>query len=152
MFVCHIPTEYTLSGSTIRPYELAKSILIPIGEYFQIQDDFLDFSGTPEQIGKIGTDILDNKCSWCINTALAHATPEQRAILDQNYGRKDKECEAKVKALFEELKLREIYAEYEEKAYKQLNEMIETIPEGGEKTLKKEVFTGFLAKIYQRQK
>ncbi|KAK0184181.1 hypothetical protein F5146DRAFT_1125816 [Armillaria mellea] len=29
----------------------------------QIQDGFLDFSGTPEQIGKISTGILDNKRS-----------------------------------------------------------------------------------------
>jgi len=50
--------------------ERALDILVPLGEYFQIQDDYLDYSGTPEQIGKIGTDIMDNKCSWCINTAL----------------------------------------------------------------------------------
>ncbi|KAH7867768.1 farnesyl pyrophosphate synthetase [Lentinula edodes] len=36
-------------------------ILIPLGEYFQIQDDFLDFAGVPAQIGKVGTDIIDNK-------------------------------------------------------------------------------------------
>ncbi|KAF9055481.1 Polyprenyl synthetase [Hymenopellis radicata] len=153
LYMCHVPTEYTLPSSPtpIRPYDLAKSILIPLGEYFQVQDDFLDFSGTPEQIGKIGTDILDNKCSWCINTALSLATPEQRKLLDDNYGRKDKECEAKVKALFEELKLREIYAAYEQKVYGELNGMIATIPEG-EGNLKREVFTSFLGKIYQRQK
>jgi hypothetical protein len=62
-------------------YKLALDILLPLGEYFQIQDDYLDYAGTPEQIGKIGTDILDNKCSWCINAALARATPAQRLRL-----------------------------------------------------------------------
>jgi farnesyl diphosphate synthase len=42
----------------------------------------LDCYGDPEFIGKIGTDILDNKCSWLINVALQKASPEQRQILD----------------------------------------------------------------------
>ena len=58
------------------------SILIPIGEYFQIQDDYLDCYGTPEQIGKVGTDIRDNKCSWIVNIALQRADEGQRKILD----------------------------------------------------------------------
>ena len=65
-------------------YKAAERILIPMGEYFQIQDDFLDCYADPEVLGKVGTDILDNKCSWVINTALQHATPEQRAVLDVN--------------------------------------------------------------------
>ena len=64
------------------PYALALSILIPMGEYFQVQDDYLDCYGGAEKIGKIGTDILDNKCSWCINTALKKADEQQRKILD----------------------------------------------------------------------
>ena len=73
-------------------YKHALEILLPLGEYFQVQDDYLDCYGAPEVIGKIGTDILDNKCSWNINVALANATPEQRKVLDENYGRKDKAC------------------------------------------------------------
>ena len=63
-------------------YKTALDILLPMGEYFQVQDDYLDCYGTPEQIGKIGTDIQDNKCGWLINTALGIASPEQRKVLD----------------------------------------------------------------------
>lgn len=63
-------------------FQKALDILIPMGEYFQVQDDYLDCYGTPEQIGKIGTDILDNKCSWLINKALAKASEQQRKVLD----------------------------------------------------------------------
>jgi farnesyl diphosphate synthase len=160
MHLCNIPSSYTPTPSSapIKPYSLARSILIPLGEYFQIQDDFLDYSGTPEQIGKVGTDILDNKCSWCINTALAVATPEQRAILDENYGRKDKEREERVKRVFEEVGLAERFRTYEEDAYRKISGLIESIPEASQgprasaPVLKRRVFTSFLDKIYKRTK
>ncbi|KAI0665769.1 farnesyl-diphosphate synthase [Trametes maxima] len=152
MYVCGIP-----HAAQNDPYALAQSILIPLGEYFQVQDDFLDFAAPPEVLGKIGTDIIDNKCSWCVNTALALATPAQRAVLDANYGRKDAQAEARVKALYEELGIRDKYAAYEEGAYKRILGLIETIPEApsapaDQVTLKREVFKVFLDKIYKRQK
>lgn len=154
MLATHIPESYnvpTNPPSVVKPYDLARSILLPLGEYFQIQDDFLDFAGTPEQIGKIGTDIVDNKCSWVVNTAIKLASPEQRQLLDENYGRKDAEKEKKVKALFEEIGIRKVYAEYEERVVGELNEKIGEIVEveGG---LKREVFLSFLGKIYKRSK
>ena len=107
MLMSRIPKTYIIPPSTtVHPYKIASSILLSLGEYFQIQDDYLDYAGTPEQIGKIGTDIVDNKCSWVINTALTLANPAQRVILDENYGRKDAEKEKKVKALYmQKLKL-----------------------------------------------
>ena len=152
MYLCGISHQPTQD-----PYALASSILIPLGEYFQVQDDYLDFAGTPEQIGKIGTDIVDNKCSWVVNTALALASPAQRAVLDASYGRKDPAAEARVKAVFEELGVRARYAAYEEDAYKRIMGLIETIPEAGmgvqgEVRLQRAVFKSFLDKIYKRQK
>ncbi|EAQ86480.1 farnesyl pyrophosphate synthetase [Chaetomium globosum CBS 148.51] len=54
---------YMLDIATPENLKQAEDILIPLGEYFQIQDDYLDNFGLPEHIGKIGTDIMDNKCS-----------------------------------------------------------------------------------------
>ncbi|KAI0759526.1 farnesyl-diphosphate synthase [Trametes elegans] len=137
------------------PYALAQSILVPLGEYFQVQDDFLDFSAPPEVLGKLGTDIVDNKCSWCVALALARASPAQRAVLDESYGRKDPGAEARVKAVYEEVGVRAAYAEYEQRAYARINELIDAVPEqAGEQgpALKREVFRAFLEKIHKRQK
>ncbi|KAJ5958074.1 Terpenoid synthase [Penicillium vulpinum] len=125
-------------------------ILIPLGQYFQIQDDYLDNFGDPSVIGKIGTDIQDNKCSWLVNQAIKRCTPEQRKLLDASYGRKDAAEEAKVKVLFNELQLEKVYKEYEEKAVGELREKIAAVDES--KGLKKEVFESFLSKIYKRTK
>ncbi|WVQ68187.1 uncharacterized protein L199_006394 [Kwoniella botswanensis] len=134
-------------------YDLALSILIPLGEYFQVQDDYLDCYGKPEHIGKIGTDILDNKCSWNVNTALKFATPEQRKILDENYGQKDSEKEAKIKAIFsqEPISIPQRFEAYEKESYEKINGLIESVDEEGT-GLKKEVFRSFLAKVYKRSK
>jgi len=155
MRMCGVPESYVVDSQTVRPYDLALSILLPLGEYFQIQDDFLDYAGTPEQIGKIGTDIVDNKCSWCINVALAVATPEQRAVLDANYGRKDAEKEARVKEVYDAVCLRERYRAYEEGVKAKLDVLIAGVPEpaeGVDGVLRRGVLTAFLNKIYKRTK
>jgi len=141
---------YLLDIATPKNLKQAEDILIPLGEYFQIQDDYLDNFGLPEHIGKIGTDILDNKCSWLVNQALDTATPEQRKVLEENYGQKDGEKEKAVKKLYDELGLDKRYQEFEEKRAGELREMIGKVDES--EGLKKEVFETFLGKIYKRTK
>jgi farnesyl diphosphate synthase len=99
-----------------------------------------------------GTDEQDNKCSWNINIALANATPEQRKILDDNYGRKSPESEAKVKEVFAQapISIPERFEKYEGETYTELSSLIEGIDES--RGLKKEVFTSFLEKVYKRSK
>ncbi|PSR80576.1 isoprenoid synthase domain-containing protein [Coniella lustricola] len=141
---------HQLNIGTPENLKQAENILIPMGEYFQVQDDYLDNFGLPEHIGKIGTDIMDNKCSWLVNQALEIATPEQRQILEENYGRKDKDKEAVIKKLYDDMKLEQRYLDYEEKVVGEIREKIANVDESN--GLKKEVFEAFLAKIYKRSK
>ncbi|KAI8393281.1 farnesyl pyrophosphate synthase [Radiomyces spectabilis] len=131
-------------------FKQARDILIPLGEYFQIQDDYLDCYGDPAFIGKIGTDIQDNKCSWLVNQALAKANPEQRKVLDDNYGKKDAAAEAKIKQLYIDLEIEPTYKAYEEKSHQEISALIDQLDESA--GAKKEVFTEFMNKIYKRTK
>ena len=143
-------TLHYLQLATPANLKQAQDILIALGEYFQIQDDYLDAFGDPAIIGKIGTDIKDNKCSWLINQALLRCAPEQRKVLDENYGRKDDKKEAQVKGLFHDLQLEQVYKDYEEKRVAEIRQMISVVDES--EGLKKEVFESFLGKIYKRSK
>ncbi|AMD20362.1 HDL382Wp [Eremothecium sinecaudum] len=149
----YLPVALAMYGAGVndeRDFLQAKEVLLPLGEYFQIQDDYLDCFGSPEEIGKIGTDIQDNKCSWVINAALKLCSPEQRKILDQNYGRKDDECEKKCKQVFYDLKLDKVYEKYEVQVAQKLREKIEQIDES--RGFKREVLYAFLDKVYKRKK
>lgn len=128
----------------------AKDVLIPMGEYFQVQDDYLDAYADPKVLGKIGTDIQDNKCGWLINQALQRVNSEQRKVLDENYGKKDKDCEKRVKEVYAELRLDKVYAQYEEEVVGRMNQMIASVDES--EGLKRNVFEEFLRKIYKRSK
>jgi farnesyl diphosphate synthase len=71
----------------------------------------------------------------------------------ENYGVKNSESEAKIKAVYKELGLAKQFEDYEASSYEQLNKLINEIPEGGsEDGLKREIFQSFLAKVYKRQK
>ncbi|KAG9234697.1 farnesyl diphosphate synthase [Amylocarpus encephaloides] len=136
--------------ATPKNLKQAEDILIPLGEYFQVQDDYLDNFGNPEHIGKIGTDIMDNKCSWLVNKALENLSAEQRKILEDNYGRKEKANELVVKKLYDDLQLEQKYKEYEEERVSAIREKISKVDES--EGLKMSVFESFLNKIYKRSK
>ncbi|CAH0479746.1 unnamed protein product [Peronospora belbahrii] len=130
-----------------RLHEVAKNICAQIGEYFQIQDDFLDCYGDEKVIGKVGTDIQDNKCSWLVVQALERATLEQRKTLKENYGRNNPDAIAAVKKLYNELDLAAVYHQYEDEMYKTIAEQIEQMV-----VMPSEVFTFLVKKIFKRDK
>ncbi|KAH9011256.1 hypothetical protein EDB84DRAFT_1583435 [Lactarius hengduanensis] len=115
------------------------SSTVPLGEYFQIQDDYLDYSGTPEQIGKIDTDIVDNNArSWTPTT-----------------GRNDPEAEARVKEVFCKVGVDAVYAEYSTQSYARINALISTMPEvqtpNGDAVLRRTVCRSFLEDLQTHQ-
>ncbi|XP_032089822.1 farnesyl pyrophosphate synthase isoform X1 [Thamnophis elegans] len=126
----------------------AKAILLEMGEFFQIQDDFLDNFGDPQVTGKIGTDIQDNKCSWLVVQSLKQASREQRKILEENYGKKDPEKINRVKALYEEQDLKAVYQSYEENSYQKIVALIDQHAV----RLPARIFLDLADKIYKRQK
>jgi len=126
--------------------QISRDILLPMGEYFQIQDDFLDCYGAPEVIGKIGRDIEDNKCGWMIVQALQLCTVDQRNVLEQHYGKEDAEDVALVKKIYGDLNLRKVFEDYENDSYAGLTRAIDQVT-----SLPTRVFTDLLAKIYKRK-
>jgi len=118
-----------------------------MGEYFQVQDDYLDCFGDPEVIGKVGTDIQDNKCSWLVVQALDRVTPDQRKVLEDNYGQWDDDKVKNVKALFNELDLVKVFEDYEEHSYNVIQEALDKVT-----LMPKDVFELLLKKIYKRSK
>ena len=135
-------------------YDSAREILIKMGVYFQAQDDYLDCYGTPEQIGKIGTDIESKKCGWLFCNAYNGLTtppisPQQKALLDAQYGKckVGSAAEKSIKALYEELNLEKQYRAYEQACYDEIMALRPTVTE-----VPWEVFEVFLKKIFKRSK
>ncbi|XP_031773277.1 farnesyl pyrophosphate synthase-like isoform X2 [Apis florea] len=105
----------------------AEKILIKISHFFQVQNDFLDYYSKQEIGGKSGTDIQEGKCSWPIVTALQRATVEQKKILKECYGIADEEKIKRVKQIYEEIGISNIYWNYEEKTHNLLNTYIQQL-------------------------
>lgn len=131
-------------------YDAAQEILVVMGVYFQAQDDFLDAFGTPEQIGKIGTDIQDKKCGWLfVNAYHSMVDSTQKKYLDKHYGNcsvGSKE-EKKIKAMYKDIGLEAKYHAYEEASYAQIMQL-----KGSVSSVPWAVFETFLEKVYKRKK
>ena len=131
-------------------HNYAEEILLKIGHLFQFQDDCIDCWGDPSVTGKIGTDIEEGKCAWPIMTALQMASPTQLDVLKRNFGKDDPNCVSKVKDIYNELQLKEVYLKKEENLYEEICRMIDELK--NKSKLNPKIFTNFLNRIYKRQK
>ncbi|XP_065213682.1 farnesyl pyrophosphate synthase-like [Planococcus citri] len=145
----HLPVALSMYMAGINDPEVhrqVKYILLEMGHYFQIQDDYLDCFGDADEIGKIGTDIQDGKCSWLIVVALQRATAQQKQTLEKCYGSADPQKVETVKKIYQDIGIPSIFAAYEEDAYKLIVDQIQQLSRG----VPQKIFFKILDKIYKR--
>lgn len=151
MYSFYLPVALGMRLAGVRDdalYRKAKRILLEMGAYFQAQDDFLDCFGDPAVIGKIGTDIEENKCTWPVVEALKRVDAEQRRVLEQNYARKEPECVAAVKAVYRAVGVPAAFEAYEQSSYRRLRAMIADVAD----EMPTGAFEFLLQRIYKRAK
>jgi len=150
-FYCSVALGMVVFGiEDQKAYDNAREILMVMGIYFQAQDDYLDCYATKEVIGKIGTDIQDKKCGWLFCKAYCELkiSEKQRSTLKANYGFWDDAKVAKVKEVYRDLKLEDLYKIYEEESYNQIMALRPTV----DGLLPWSIFDIFLKKVYKRSK
>ncbi|XP_049787892.1 farnesyl pyrophosphate synthase-like [Schistocerca nitens] len=141
-----MPVSLALYMAGIQDPEIhrqAKTILMEMGKFYQVMDDFLDCYGDPALVGP-GTDIQDGKCTWLAVVALQRASDQQRRFMQECYGSKEPEKVEAVRQLYDELGLPATYKSYEEQSYELLCTQIQQISRG----LPHKLFFKFLEKIY----
>ncbi len=139
-----------LSGFTdLESYTQSKELCLAIGEYFQIQDDYLDCYGRPEVLGKIGRDIEEAKCCWLVVRALEKNYEKAAPILKAHYGKDDAESVKIVKQLYEELEIEKEYQAYEQSVQDFISTRIKTFDEFG---INPSIFEKMLNQIKNRKK
>jgi farnesyl diphosphate synthase len=118
MIISGFPVE---KGSLLDPsyYEYALDILLPLGEYAQIQTDYLDScSGN-----------VPKSRSWCFDAVRDSGTPEQLATLETHFGKPDATSQLHVRSVFADAGIDARYAQYSADAYSRVSALIDALPE-----------------------
>lgn len=125
-------------------FQKTKSMCLEYGEFCQFKNDFNDCYGDPEVNDNIGKNIEEGKCTWLAVKFLEIATPAQKEIFKENYGKSDPCCVKKIMQLYDEVSIREICIKHE----KDVTGFIHKHPEFSSKIAK--VFEYFFIKQSQR--
>ena len=70
--------------------------------------------------------------------------------MQKNYGKNDPACVQEIKKLYDELKLKEVYHQYEESSYQEIMSLLDVKLK--ETCLPRGVFQEYADRIYKRQK
>ena len=141
-----------LSGVCLSEIDLdvARNACIVLGEYFQIQDDFLDFAASAEILGKVGTDIEEGKCTWLAVEALKRGSEDERAELTRCFELVERTSEdvQKVRAIYESVGVREIYEILQQEMSLNVESSIQAVTHAG----LRHVLRLLYARIHKRSK
>jgi geranylgeranyl diphosphate synthase type II len=108
LMACSLQLGAIIAEAPLEDQHAVYDFGLNLGLAFQIKDDYLDTFGDGDKVGKkIGGDILQNKKTYLLITALNSATGKQReellSLLEKGDG--DTKIEG-VKSIFEELGIR----------------------------------------------
>lgn len=117
-----------LGFATSDNVEHTKRVLVKLGAFYQVTNDYLDIFGDPVRTGKVGSDVSENKCSWVIIKALEICNEEQRAYLREYYGKDATETVIQVQAIFHSLPLKSLYEQEENDFRSKLGDLISEVP------------------------
>lgn len=87
----------------------------------------MDCFGDSNITGKNGTDIRNGKCTWLIVEALQMATPQEKIMLKEHYGKPNSESEAIVYKLYQKLDLENIYYSFNVKSLNDIYELMDQL-------------------------
>nr|XP_021182149.2 farnesyl pyrophosphate synthase [Helicoverpa armigera] len=110
-------------------------ISMKLGRLFQMQDDYIDCYGDENMTGKMGSDIQEGKCSWLAVKALQHCKPNHRAVFTVCYGSKEPAHIERIKVLYNQLKIPQLYKEEENEIYKKIVQRIQDVSSESEREL-----------------
>ncbi len=120
-----------LAGFSSEHRKKINELGVNMGIGFQLMDDLLDVYGDQEKFGKqVGGDIVSNKKTYLLITALEKADPAQHTILSEWIAKFDFSVDEKVKTIkgvYDEIGIYELTSkkmnEYFDKAFDILNEI-----------------------------
>ena len=144
MITCGFPVE---KASLLDPsyYDYALDILLPLGEYAQIQAEYFDSC----------KGNLPKTRSWCFDTVRTSGTPEQLATLETNFGKPDATSQSHVRSVFADAGIDTRYAQYSEDAYSRISALIDALPElcnpSGDAILRRAAFRSLLEDIHDSE-
>ena len=142
-----------LGGGSLRDCALLYKFGLDIGMAFQLQDDWLDVFGDQETFGKkIGSDILNNKKTFLLISALNRLEKASKKELLHWINRKEYEAHEKINAvtrLFQEAGVSEVLIQKRDDYFKRSLENLGKI--NGDHEMKQEI-ENFVHKLMARSR
>ncbi|XP_055311332.1 farnesyl pyrophosphate synthase-like [Sitodiplosis mosellana] len=123
-FLFYTPMSMLMSLTGYDNRESIKHICDEMGHYHQCQNDVLDIFDIDGVLQKTTHDIEIGKCSWLAVTCMRRANDEQKQIMIENYGKNDSECINRVKQLFIDMNMLELYREFAYGKYDSIRALI----------------------------
>ena len=143
MILCGFPVEKT-SSVDFNYYDTVLDILLPLGEYAQIQREYFD--------SRSGN--LSKHRSWCFDVVRTSGSPQQLATLEEHFEKEDSTSQLHVRGVFVEAGVDVRYEQYSEDAYTRISALIDALPElrspSEDAILRRSVFRALLDEIHDR--